>query len=185
MQYLSNSTQYKRPHTYMDHQDDHTNTEYIQMYAHTHADTSTRAHTCTHVHTGTHMHAHTTHNTCTHTHTYPHTYIYTHRTHMHTTHNTLVLYHLYTSSFVPMYCNSWLPSWCAPVACQLKARYQLQVCNPQPTHSTIQTTHVFSGWLFLVSHLLHTNPCITCAGQAVLDAVQDPLLFSKIFKNSV
>ena len=38
---------------------------------------------------------------------------------------------------------------------RLKARYQLQVCNPQPTHSTIQTTCTFSGRLFL-AHLLHT-----------------------------
>ena len=68
MQYLSNSAQYKGPHTYMDHQDDHTNTEYTQMYAHTHADMSTRAH------------AHTQHTTCTHTHTHTYTYVYTHHT---------------------------------------------------------------------------------------------------------
>ena len=41
------------------------------------------------------------------------------------------------------------------ILCQLKARYQLQVCNPQPAHSTIQTTCAFSGRLFLVNHLLH------------------------------
>ena len=39
---------------------------------------------------------------------------------------------------------------------QLTARYQLQVCNLQPAHSTIQTTRAFSGRLFLVNHLLHT-----------------------------
>ena len=38
---------------------------------------------------------------------------------------------------------------------RLKARYQLQVCNPQPAHSTIQTTRAFLGRLFLVNHLLH------------------------------
>ena len=38
---------------------------------------------------------------------------------------------------------------------RLKARYQLLVCNPQPTHSTIQTTRTYSGHLFLVNHLLH------------------------------
>ena len=38
---------------------------------------------------------------------------------------------------------------------RLKATYQLQVCNPQPAHSTIQTTCAFSGRLFLVNHLLH------------------------------
>ena len=37
----------------------------------------------------------------------------------------------------------------------LTARYQLQVCNPQPMHSTIQTTRAFSGQLFLGNHLLH------------------------------
>ena len=41
------------------------------------------------------------------------------------------------------------------ILCRLKARYQLQVCNPQPEHSTIQTTRAFSGLLFLVNHLLH------------------------------
>ena len=38
---------------------------------------------------------------------------------------------------------------------QLKARYQLQVCSPQPARSTIQTTCAFSGQLFLINHLLH------------------------------
>ena len=38
---------------------------------------------------------------------------------------------------------------------RLTAWCQLQVCNPQPTHSTIQTTCAFSGRLFLVNHLLH------------------------------
>ena len=38
---------------------------------------------------------------------------------------------------------------------RLTARYQLQVCNPPPAHSTIQTTCAFSGRLFLVNHLLH------------------------------
>ena len=41
------------------------------------------------------------------------------------------------------------------ILCRLKARYQLQVCNPQPAQLTIQTTHAFSGRLFLVNHLLH------------------------------
>ena len=41
------------------------------------------------------------------------------------------------------------------ILCRLTAMYQLQVCNPQPVHSTIQTTRTFSGWLFLVNHLLH------------------------------
>ena len=39
---------------------------------------------------------------------------------------------------------------------RLKARYQLQVGNPQQAHSTIQTIRAFSGRLFLVNHLLHT-----------------------------
>ena len=38
---------------------------------------------------------------------------------------------------------------------RLTARYQLQVCNPQPAHSTIQTTRAFSGQLFFENHLLH------------------------------
>ena len=38
---------------------------------------------------------------------------------------------------------------------RLTAKYQLHVCNPQPAHSTIQTTRAFSGQLYLVSHLLH------------------------------
>ena len=38
---------------------------------------------------------------------------------------------------------------------RVKARYQLQVCNPQTAHATIQTTRAFSWWLFLVNHLLH------------------------------
>ena len=38
---------------------------------------------------------------------------------------------------------------------RLTARYQLQVYNPQPAHSTIQTICTFSGRLFLVNHLLH------------------------------
>ena len=39
---------------------------------------------------------------------------------------------------------------------RLAARYQLQVCNPESAHSTIQTTRAFSRRLFLVNHLLHT-----------------------------
>ena len=38
---------------------------------------------------------------------------------------------------------------------RVKARYRLQVCNPQTAHATIQTTRAFSWWLFLVNHLLH------------------------------
>ena len=34
---------------------------------------------------------------------------------------------------------------------RLNARYQLQVCNPQPAHSMIQTTRAFSRWLFLAN----------------------------------
>ena len=37
----------------------------------------------------------------------------------------------------------------------LTARYQLQACNAQPEHSTIQTICAFSGQLFSVNHLLH------------------------------
>ena len=45
---------------------------------------------------------------------------------------------------------------------RLKARYQLQVCNPQPAHSTIQTTCAFSRQLLLVNHLLHAFSGILC-----------------------
>ena len=40
---------------------------------------------------------------------------------------------------------------------RLKARYQLQVCNLQPAHSTIQTIRALSGRLFLVNNLLHIS----------------------------
>ena len=41
------------------------------------------------------------------------------------------------------------------ILCRLTTRYQLQVCNPQPVHTMIQTIHTFSGGLLLVKHLLH------------------------------
>ena len=49
-----------------------------------------------------------------------------------------------------------IPRW-------LTARYQLQVCNPQPMYSTIQTTRTFSGQLFLVNYLLHAFSGVLCA----------------------
>ena len=48
------------------------------------------------------------------------------------------------------------------ILCRLTARYQLQLCNPLPAHSTIQTTRAFSGRLFLVNHLLHAFSGVLC-----------------------
>ena len=54
------------------------------------------------------------------------------------------------------------------ILCRLKARYQLQVCNPQPMHSTIQTTRAFSRRQLLVNHLLHAFSGVWHAGNAIL-----------------